>query len=474
LLARHAFINILVLPTGKSIAGPRMRESLATLSARLRAGELCVRELAERAAHRHASADLGAYREFRDQDEPGITEAQRLLDAGKATALTGIPISVKDLFGVPGFRTFAGTARALPTRFERAGSVVTTLLRQGALVMGKTHTVEFAFGGLGLNAHFPTPINPFSGRTPRVPGGSSSGAGVSLCEGSCYLAIGTDTAGSVRIPAAMTGNAGLKLTAGRWPLDGVVPLSPTLDSPGLLARSVSDLALAFAALDPTDQRPVTASLATARLAWANEDVLWHCSPGIAESVRAAIDELRAKGASIAPAAWPEALEALTLFERGSPAGLELHAFLARELPDWRSTLDPNVAARLPATTPAPADLSARVAAIAELQVRARARLLEVDAFLLPTVAVTPPTLAELATPERYRALNVLSLRNTSIANYLGACSLTLPVGLDVHGMPVGLQLVGAPRSEARLLALGVALEAALGPIVPVPNRVTDS
>ncbi len=449
-----------------------MRESLAQLSAQLRTRELGVRELRERATRRHATTDLGAYREFRDDDAASVAEAQRLLDAGLATPLTGIPISVKDLFGVPGFRTFAGTPRALPARFESAGWLSNTLLRQGVLVMGKTHTVEFAFGGLGLNAHFPTPLNPWSADSQRVPGGSSSGAGVSLCEGSCYLAVGTDTAGSVRIPAAMTGNAGLKLTAGRWPIDGVVPLSPTLDSPGLLARTVTDLTLAFAALDPTEQRPLTASLATARLAWVNEDILWNCSPGIAEVVRSALAELRDQGASIAASNLPEALQALALFERGSPAGLELQAFLTRELPDWLSTLDPNVAARVPAAPPAPGDLSARIAAIFDLQARARARLAGIDAFVFPTVGITPPTLAELATPERYRALNVLSLRNTSIANYLGACALTLPVGLDAHGMPVGLQLVGAPHSEARLLALGVAIETALGTMEQ--RRITDS
>jgi aspartyl-tRNA(Asn)/glutamyl-tRNA(Gln) amidotransferase subunit A len=140
----------------------------------------------------------------------------------------GIPISVKDLFGVPGLPTCAGTNAAFPREWEAAGPVVGAVLSQLGIVTGKTHTVEFAFGGLGTNPHWGTPVNPWSSPDePRAPGGSSAGAGVSLAQGSALLALGTDTAGSVRIPASFTGQTALKTTHGRWSLEGIVPLSPS-------------------------------------------------------------------------------------------------------------------------------------------------------------------------------------------------------------------------------------------------------
>ena len=132
-----------------------------------------------------------------------------------AGSLQGIPTSIKDLFAVGGFPTYAGSPRRLPPKFEIDGSVVANLRRQLATVMGKTHMVEFAFGGTGQNAHYGSPRNPWEATAHRSPGGSSSGAGASLCEGSVLLALGTDTAASVRLPVAMTGNAGLKLTKDR-------------------------------------------------------------------------------------------------------------------------------------------------------------------------------------------------------------------------------------------------------------------
>src|SRR5580704_11006818 len=141
--------------------------------------------------------------------------------------------------------------------WEQDGPLVATLRRQLGVIMGKTHMVEFAFGGTGRNSHHGAPYNPWDAGAHRSVGGSSSGAGVSLLEGSALLAFGSDTAGSVRIPACMTGNAGLKVTIGRWSTDGVVPLSFTFDTPGLLARSVSDLAYGFASLDPAAIDPLS-------------------------------------------------------------------------------------------------------------------------------------------------------------------------------------------------------------------------
>jgi aspartyl-tRNA(Asn)/glutamyl-tRNA(Gln) amidotransferase subunit A len=182
--------------------------------------------------------------------------------------LQGLPVSIKDLFAAAGYPCLAGSSRRLPADpWERDGPLVAALRRQLGVIMGKTHMVEFAFGGTGHNSHWGAPYNSWDATAHRSVGGSSSGAGVSLLEGSALLAFGSDTAGSVWIPACMTGTVGLKVTLGRWPTDGVVPLSPTFDTPGLLARSVCDLAYGFAALDPARIPPARCAELPARHPW---------------------------------------------------------------------------------------------------------------------------------------------------------------------------------------------------------------
>ncbi len=437
---------------------------LAELARDLERGAVGDGALVEHAIEQHRP-ELHAYRCFDLQGaRRGARRAAELRRAGRARALTGVPISVKDLYGVPGFDTFAGCPEPLPERFQRVGPLVRELLGQGAVVVGKTHTVQFAFGGLGTNPHFPDPINPWDSKRKRVAGGSSSGAGVSLCEGSALLAVGTDTAGSVRIPAAMTGNAALKVTVGRWPTEGIVPLSPTLDTPGLLARSAADLAWAWRALEPSAPAPSLSSLYGVSLVAPEEPSLWSgCSAGVAEAVEAALSELSGSGASIARRPWPDASRALELFREHSPAPLELGVFLREQLPGCLERLDPNVAARLELEAGA-AELSRRVAAHRGLAEQASPSLRAVDAVVFPTVPLSAPTLAELVDPQAYRRCNALALRNTSVANFLGLCAVTLPVGLDRLGLPVGLQLVGAAGTEARVLAVAVAVERALGPL----------
>ena len=182
--------------------------------------------------------------------------------------------------------------------WERDGPLVARLRRQLGVITGKTHMVEFAFGGTGQNSHLGAPYNPWDTAAHRSVGGSSSGAGVSLLEGSAALALGSDTAGSVRIPASMTGNVGLKVTIGRWSTEGIVPLSFTFDTPGLLARSVADVAFGFAALDAAGIDPAgflaqagTCDLAEVRIG-VGDPFLWRdCDPGIAETAEEAVRAL---------------------------------------------------------------------------------------------------------------------------------------------------------------------------------------
>src|SRR5690242_12367515 len=324
---------------------------IAEIAARLAEGKFKARALVEAAIanHERFGAKLMAYSQWTPDYARRCADAADAAFAvgSRAGPLQGIPTSIKDLFAVSGFATYAGSPKRLPEKFEVDGPVVASLKRQVATVMGKTHMVEFAFGGTGHNAHYGAPRNPWDAKDHRSPGGSSSGAGVSLCEGSALLAFGSDTAGSVRIPASMTGNAGIKLTLGRWSAEGVVPLSFTFDTPGILARSIADAAFSFAALDP-DLGDGFAFLARAnardiggvRIGVAEPWFWSDCENGIAEVVKQAIDGLGRAGARLGEATLPEAQEAFGVFAEGGVSAIELRALLDLNLPDWLATIDP--------------------------------------------------------------------------------------------------------------------------------------
>jgi aspartyl-tRNA(Asn)/glutamyl-tRNA(Gln) amidotransferase subunit A len=396
--------------------------------------------------------------------------ADAALDAGvRPGPLTGIPWSIKDLYGVAGHETRAGTPRPLPESWTREGPIVRELGRQLAPIVGKTHTVELAFGGIGTNPHYPVLANPWDRATPRVPGGSSAGAGVSVALGVTRLALGTDTAGSARIPAAYNGVAGLKTTKGRWSTEGIVPLSPTLDSPGVIAADVADLAYAFFALDDparADERLAqleAASTRPPRLARGSAFFWEETSPGVAEAVDGALDEAVRTGARCVEAGLPEAEDAYELFLTGGPVAVELTHLLDTELEAWWPTLDPRVAARVEgARSLSAGEYIRRCATKARLARSAATRFAGVDAIVTPTVAITPPPIADVEAIESYVTANALVLRNTSVANYLGLCALSMPVGRDAAGMPVGMQLVAPARGEEGLLAAALHLERTLG------------
>ncbi|MGH6977327.1 MAG: amidase, partial [Stellaceae bacterium] len=303
---------------------------------------LSARDLVEAAITNHARSDakLHAYSQWAPEIARAMAQrADETLAQGRRLGpLHGIPVAPKDLFAVAGMPTFAGSPRRLPARWEQDGPVIAALRRQCAVFAGKTHMVEFAFGGTGVNAHWGCPRNPWDAATARSPGGSSSGAGVALLEGSALIALGTDTAGSVRIPASATGTVGLKVTAGRWSTDGIVPLSHTFDTPGILARSVADAALAFTVIDPDAPRAIEpANLTGLRIGIDN--AMWKdCSPGIAEAAKVAVDHLTRAGARLVTKTVPEFPAAFAVFCDGGVSAIELRRFLDRELPEWITTL----------------------------------------------------------------------------------------------------------------------------------------
>ena len=354
--------------------------------------------------------------------------------------------------------------------WERDGPLVARLRRQLGVIMGKTHMVEFAFGGTGQNSHWGAPYNPWDTAAHRSVGGSSSGAGVSLLEGSAALALGSDTAGSVRIPASMTGNVGLKVTIGRWSTEGIVPLSFTFDTPGLLARSVADVAFGFAALDAAGIDPAgflaqagTCDLAEVRIG-VGDPFLWRdCDPGIAETAEEAVRALAGAGAVTRDFTLPEVEAAYAVFLEGGLSAIELRSFLDRQLPEWLAQLDPIIAPAVrSAETLSARDYLVRIERLRALAQSAAPRLAAVDVIASPTLCLTPPLMSEVADADNHLRVNRRIVRNTVAVNYLGLCAITLPVGRDRAGMPVGLQLTAPAHAEEKLLTIALAAERVLG------------
>lgn len=446
-----------------------MTEPAASLAATIRAlseQHTTAAEIAERAIAAH-DPELNAYADWTPETtrrQAAAADAARA--AGAATGpLMGVPVSLKDIYAAAGWCTCAGSPKALPAEpWERDGPLVTKLRRQLAAITGKTNTVEFAFSGLGTNPHWGAPRNPWD--RSRVAGGSSSGAAVSVLEGSALLALGTDTAGSIRVPAAMTGLAGLKMGAGRWPTDGIVPLSHLLDTPGLIARTARDLAIGYGALDrdaPAAGPGKLPDLAGVRLCVPHEVVWDDASPGVTEAVEQALADLEAAGAKLLRRSVPEVAAAVEVFRTTNLAGPDLYRLLSTDLEGWLDTVDPSIRQRLDKATDVPAWqwLAAR-ARVAELSRAAAERLSDCHALIAPTVALTPPAIDAVQAPDAFAQANGMALRNTAVGNYLTMAGVTLPAGLDAAGLPVGLQLLGQPGSEAALLALAQAVEDVIG------------
>lgn len=460
------------------------RRSVEDVAGAVRRGEERAVRLVERAIRRHEAGGLNAYVCF--DAEGALAQAERIdgvaASGGDPGPLAGVAVSVKDLYGVEGLPVRAGTKRELPERWRREGFLVQSLRRLGAVIVGKTHTVEMAFGGVGLNPNTGTPVNPWDATEHRVPGGSSAGAGVSLWEGSARIALGSDTGGSVRIPASATGVVGHRHTTGRWPTTGVVPLSSTLDTVGFLTHTAADSQYVFRAVDPlaraeggqadrgagaTDPSPgCPAQVAGLRIGVPESSYAWRdAEPDVRAVVREALGELENAGAVLVGVKMPEYDEAGRLYLSGGLVPPECIEFLERELPEWTGILDPTVGARLEAARDARAVDYVRI-------LRCRRRLSDslharmdadrIGVLALPTVPVAPPPVARLADLKAYREINGRMLSNTGPAGMLDLCAVSLPAGLDDEGMPVGLQLAGRRDADHALLAVAVAAESILG------------
>lgn len=378
--------------------------------------------------------------------------------------LAGLPISVKDLFDVAGSVTTAGSIvlKDAPPA-ARDAAAVARLRAAGAVVLGTTNMTEFAFGGLGINPHYGTPPNPFDRRLGRIPGGSSSGAAVSVSDGMALAALGSDTAGSVRMPAAMCGIVGFKPTARRVPLAGTIPLAATLDSVGPLARSVALCALVDAVLanEPAEVPPPR-PLSGLRIAVLQTLVLDDLEPAVAAAFSRALTVLSKGGARITEIALPELGKLPQLNARGSMIVMEGFAWHRELLRSKQDLYDPMVASRFVAAEKASAaDYIALANARARMIESTRAATSGYDALVMPTLQLTAPPIADLEGDEsRYLAAQRAIIRNPGVVNFLDRCALTVPCH-EPGTAPVGLSLVGETMADRDILSIGLSVEAAL-------------
>lgn len=425
------------------------------------AGRIDPVDLAEAFLEAIAAHELGTRIYARTTPERARAEARAARGRAKAGLglhpLDGVPISWKDNFDSAGVATEAGSALLAGRVPDHDARVLATATLGGAVCLGKTHLSELAFSGLGLNPV--TATAPNINDPGAVAGGSSSGAAASVAFGLAAGAIGSDTGGSVRIPAAWNDLVGLKTTPGRLSLDGVVPLADSFDTVGPLARSVEDAGLLLSLLEggrPADLRG--ASLRGARLMVLETAALDDLREAPGKAFEAAARKLEAAGAALVRARVPAVAEALAL----SPI-----LFSAEAYGLWKSEIEAAPEKMFPpilerfrsgAAFSAP-DFVAAWRSLARLRAAYAGATAGFDAVILPSAPNLPPDAARLlGDREYYVAENLLTLRNTRIGNLMGLASLTLPTGTP----SCGLMFFAAPMQEARLLRLAAAAEAALG------------
>ena len=452
---------------------------IIALSAQLRAGALSPVTLAETLLERIGAFDkrLHAFMTLtRDRALAEARAAETLLHGGHDLGpLHGIPYAVKDLYDVRGLPTTAGTRLLAANVAASDCAAVRRLSAAGMVLLGKTHTVQFAFGGVGINHDHGTPHNPWSA-TALAPGGSSSGSGVAVGAGLVPAALGTDTGGSIRIPAALCGTVGLKTTIGRISRAGVYPLSGTLDSVGPLTRSVEDAALLHQALqgpDPADAttagvpaqdvlRDLKRGVKGLRLAFGETLFFDDVDPAITGAVREAGGVLRGLGAQVGSVDMPEVTEAMAEQRRAAIIAAEALAVNGAFIDRQFDALDPVVAHRMKTgRTLSATDYVQVLRQWAALRERVQRTLADVDAVLVPATMIPPRPIASIdATPESYADANVRYLRNTAVGNILALSAVVLPCGFTGDGLPIGLMIYAKPFDEAMALRVAWAYEQA--------------
>ncbi len=415
-----------------------------------------------------------------------LVPRERALAAAKASEIAlragqdrgplhGIPFAAKDIMDVQGLPTTAGSKRLEGNIADSDATVVRLLTDAGMVLLGKTQTVQFAMGAPGINHDHGTPHNPWS-ETHHVPGGSSSGSAVAVSAGLVPMGLGSDTGGSVRIPASLCGTVGLKTTVGQVSRAGVFPLSSTLDSVGPLTRTVEDAALVYQAMHGPDTRDLSTEGAHAqdvmcdledgvrglRIAVA-EDTFWDgADPEVAAAVRACGQDLAKLGAHVESIDFPEAGQSLGANPNGLISSVEARLAHLRHLEEGFDAYDRVLLQRVEIGNAASGvDYLRAIEDCAALGRQAVRTLRDVDAFICPATAIPALPLSEVdASLDSYWQLGPMFSRNTSVGNLLGLCGLSVPCGFTSKGLPIGLMINAKPRAEAMVLRIGHAFEQA--------------
>jgi aspartyl-tRNA(Asn)/glutamyl-tRNA(Gln) amidotransferase subunit A len=439
--------------------------TLATLADDLDSGRTTSRQLVEACIERIADPGGEGARTFIHVDKEAALAAAEAMDAlRKAKAApsryAGIPVSIKDLFDIKGQVTRAGS-RALEDSSPAAedAATVARLRKAGFVVIGRTNMTEFAYSGIGINPHFGTPKGAWNRAVGHVPGGSSSGAAVSVLDGMAHGALGTDTGGSCRIPAAFNGIVGYKPTQRRVPLDGSVPLSFSLDSIGPLARSVTccailDAVLANEPIVPLKPRPVKGM----RLAVPTTIALDDLDAAVAETFERALKALADHGATIERIEMTEFHDIGPMNAKGGFAAAESYAWHRYLLTAKGDVYDPRVSVRiLRGEAQSAADYIDLINERRSLIARVNTRIAPHDAMILPTTPNTPPRIADLADDQAFARENIRALRNCSLINTIDGCAISLPAHRQ-GDVPVGLMLAGAGGADRRIFELAAGME----------------
>ncbi len=448
-----------------------MTAALPTISALVRdlaSGKTTSRQLVEDCLARIADPKGEGARAFvavhADAARLAADAMDALRKAGAAPSpLAGIPVAVKDLADMKGQVTTAGsTALADRPPAEADAPVVARMRAAGLVVVGRANMVEFAYGGIGTNPHYGTPAAPWDRANRHVPGGSSSGSAVAVADGMAHGALGTDTGGSCRIPAAYCGVTGLKPTARRVPTSHVVPLSTSLDSIGPIARTVDCCALldgVFAGEPIAAAKPVP--LAGLRLLVPTNIVLDAMDPAVARDFEATLERLAAAGAIIVRETFAPFEMVRGVLNKGGLSAAESYAWHKEVFASKRNQYDPRVAMRIAmGETQSAADYIELLARREAAKTAYAEGLADVDAILSPTCPILPPKEADLVKDEDYTRLNMLSLRNTLMINVFDGCSIALPMSAP-GAPPTSLMISCGAMADRRMLGIAKSIETAL-------------
>src|SRR6202050_3292183 len=438
--------------------------TLTALAADLESGRTNARKLVDECLAKISDKSGEGARAFVHVDVEAAIEAAKAMDRlrevkAAPSVFAGIPISIKDLFDIKGQVTRAGS-RALDDSppAESDAPVVSRLRRAGFILIGRTNMTEFAYSGIGINPHYGTPKSVWQREVGHVPGGSSSGAAVSVVDGMAHGALGTDTGGSCRIPAAFNGIVGFKPTQRRVPLDGGVPLSFSLDSFGPIARTVGccavlDAFLADEPVIPLQPRPIRGM----RLAVPTTIVVDELEDAVAQTFDRALETLSRQGALIERIAVPEFLDMAQMNAKGGFSAAESYAWHRYLIASKGDIYDPRVASRIMrGESQSAADYVDLLGARRSLIARIAVRLAPYDAMILPTTANTPPRIADLADDKAFTRANLLALRNCSLINVIDGCAISLPAHRESE-VPVGLMLAATGGADRRLFELAAGL-----------------